>query len=1015
MSLPLKIKLFPLLLALFFGSRVVSQEGNTINNLKSSFENPPDSSKPGVYWYFMDGNISEKGMTEDLESMKKVGIGNVVFLEVNVGIPRGDVDFFSEEWQRLFVHAVKECERLGIQMTLGVGPGWTGSGGPWISPEISMQHLVSSTVNIKSSGKKTKIQLSIPTPKEPYFGLNTFTPDLKKKWNDFYEDIAVLAFPTPNNNKIISHIEEKALYYRAPYSSVKGTKPFLPSKKSYRQTPAQAAIPKTDIIDLSGFLEKDGVLNWSPPIGNWTIMRFGKRNNGAITRPAPKPGLGFESDKFDTVAIKYHLDKYVGTLLRKIEKLDLESSGGLTMLHMDSWEMGAQNWTSAFREEFMKRRGYDPKPFYPVYDGKIVESEEISERFLWDLRQTSQELIIENHAEFIKKYAHDHGLGLSIEPYDMNPTADLELGNVADVVMAEFWSKGYGFFNTSFAVIEASSVAHINGQNIVPSEAFTSGEAEGFKQYPGAMKNQGDWAFAAGLNKLVYHTFQHQSLDKKLKPGMTMGPYGVHWDRNQTWWPMVKGYHDYIARCQYLLQQGRSVADILYLTPEGAPHVFRPPLSALEGDTFLPDRKGYNFDGCAPSQLYMAEVVNKNIVFPSGAEYRILVLPFSYTMTPELLSKVNSLIKAGATVIGVPPERSPSLVDYPQADQKLQREVAKIWGTSEVPSKLTEKHIGKGKIIWGGEVDFPERDTILYPDYSSTAKILKGMDVPLDFESSGEIRYAHRTSSKWDIFFVSNRTKKDLNVNCSFRSTKGTPTLWNPINGNIRKLPEFDKTEVSTTIPIKFSAFESFFIVFSENDRSNTIGTSTSNFPLQQNLTTLGGPWNVSFKTEWGGPKNVIFEKLKDWSLSSNKGIKYYSGIAVYTKQFKLNENLSKTGNGKRIYLDLGEVKNLAKVKLNGRYVGIVWANNPLDITDFLKKETNKIEVEVANLWVNRLIGDQRFTDDEVKNGKWPEWLLKGEKRPSKRIAFVSYQHYKGNEPLIKSGLLGPVRIRIDQ
>ena len=241
------------------------------------------------------------------------------------------------------------------------------------------------------------------------------------------------------------------------------------------------------------------------------------------------------------------------------------------MLHMDSWEMGSQNWTPRLRQEFIKRRGYDPFPFYPVYAGHIVESREVSERFLWDLRLTSQELILDYHAGQVKKYSHRHGLGLSIEPYDMNPTADLELGAVADVPMCEFWSKDYGF-NTSFSCIEATSIAHVNGISLVPAEAFTAGENEGWKQYPGSMKAQGDWAFAAGINRFFFHTFQHQLPGDQWKPGITMGPYGVHWDRGQTWWPMAEGYHRYITRCQFILQQGRTVADILYLTPEGAPH-----------------------------------------------------------------------------------------------------------------------------------------------------------------------------------------------------------------------------------------------------------------------------------------------------------------------------------------------------------------------------------------------------------------------------------------------------------
>lgn len=246
------------------------------------------------------------------------------------------------------------------------------------------------------------------------------------------------------------------------------------------------------------------------------ILRLGSRNNGAVTRPAPLPGVGFESDKFDTTAIRRHLDHFTGKLLAKIGTPQKGSKGGLKMLHMDSWEMGTQKWSTDFRTAFQKRRGYDPLPYYPVYSGLVVGSLEKSERFLWDLRQTAQELVIENHARYLKSYGRKFNLRLSVEPYDMNPTADMQLGAVADVPMYEFWSQGYGF-NSSFSCIQAASIAHVAGQPVVAAEAFTANR-DAWKQYPGSMKNQGDWAFAAGINRLVYHTFQHQQFDRHVIP-----------------------------------------------------------------------------------------------------------------------------------------------------------------------------------------------------------------------------------------------------------------------------------------------------------------------------------------------------------------------------------------------------------------------------------------------------------------------------------------------------------------
>lgn len=1014
-------KIFTTLFISAFVGCLLQSCSPSVDNLEQGFLTPPDSVRPGVYWYFMDGNLSKEGMTKDLEAMKRVGIGHVVYLEVNVGVPRGGVDFLSEEWQDMFGHAVAECERLGIDITLGVGPGWTGSGGPWVEGAQSMRHLVSSSTEVSGKGQQT-ITLPKPNPKPHFFTADNFTPESKKRWEEYYEDVAVLAFPAgastfnttfePGNAYMhLTGIDEKALYYRKPYSSVAQVKNYLTFGKDSSNV---QVVDKGHIIDLTDRLNADGTLTWNVPDGKWTVMRFGTRNNGAVTRPAPLPGVGLEADKFDTTALNAHLDKFVTKLFNRVGFKKAQPQGGLQMLHMDSWEMGAQNWTTHFREEFTKRRGYDPQPFYPVYAGFIVQSREESERFLWDLRVTSQELIKEYHAGHIKSYGKRYGLGLSIEPYDMNPTADLELASVADMPMCEFWSVGYGY-NTSFSAMEGTSVAHLLGQPIVPAESFTA-YLDGWRQHPGSMKNQTDWALASGINRLMFHTFQHQPLNDRLRPGMTMGPYGVHWDRNQTWWPMADAYHRYISRCQLLLQQGRTVADILYLTPEGAPHVFRAPISALEGDlldtdnlfnfrneTPLPDRKGYNFDACPPSLFYDAQVKDGKVVFPSGVSYRLLVLPCFETMTPELLEKIWDLVNGGATVVGLPPQKSPSLVNYPVCDEKVRVLVQELWGGYEMPETVEIRSIGKGKVIWSKEL--LEQQDNLYPTYEYTADILAKMDVHEDFESTGEIRYAHRTMKGYEIYFVSNRKDSPVTVNCKFRMT-GHPELWNPMTGEIRPLAEYTVTGVHTTIPLLFDANEGYFIVFRDNTFQREIQTK-KNFPDSRRVASLTAPWSVSFDPAWGGPEQVTFEKLTDWTQHPDSGIRYYSGTAIYRQTFDRPAD-----NSKQQFLDLGKVKNLARVRLNGQDLGVVWtAPWRVEITKALKLKDNQLEIEVVNLWPNRLIGDEQLPDDGIRNGEWPEWLKDGGPRTSGRYTFTTYKHFTKESPLLESGLLGPVTI----
>ncbi|MDR2130416.1 MAG: glycosyl hydrolase [Odoribacteraceae bacterium] len=983
--------------------------GKDISSIEKGFKHPPSSARAGVYWYFMDGNFSKDAVTKDLVAMKEAGIGHVLFLEVNVGVPRGKVDFLSEEWLDLFAFMVHECERLDIGITLGVGPGWTGSGGPWVKGEESMQHLVYAPVNVSGAGKKT-LQLPKPGPVEPIFRRE---PAVQAEWERFYEDVAVLAFPA-NTSRIdtgyvvdggylrMREIEERALYYRKPYSSVSfGVKEYLSTYHSYAARPGDTPVAKAAVIDLTALLQPDGSLTWEVPAGEWTVMRFGSRNNGNATRPAPLPGLGLEADKFDTTALDHHLDYFVGRLFARSGFTKANPRGGLQMLHMDSWEMGSQNWTARFREEFTRRRGYDPLPFYPVYAGVMVQSREESERFLWDLRLTSQELVLENHAGHIKRYAKRHGMGLSIEPYDMTPTSDLELAVVADVPMCEFWSLDRGH-NTSFSTGEGASAAHLLGQSLVPAESFTGRDA--WQQHPASMKNQGEWAWASGINRFVYHTFAHQALPDSLRPGMTMGPYGVHWDRNQTWWYLSRAYHDYVARGQFMLQQGRTVADILYLTPEGAPHVFRAPGSALEGDhPMLPDRKGYNFDACPPSLLYRAAVKNGSVAFPGGASYRLLVLPCFETMTPALLKKIKELVREGATVVGLPPEKSPSLSNYPACDNEVQALARELWGDGKPPAALTARAFGKGTIFWGDELR-TEADR-LYPRYDLTATILAG-SVPPDFtSSSGKIRYTHRAANDVDIYFVSNRTGNVVTTECTFRVTGKQPELWHPVTGKIRALPEYTDAGGGTGIPLKFDVHEGYFIVFRDKARAPS---SARNFPEPENIATLDAPWTVAFDPKWGGPAVTLFDKLVDWSAHPDDGIKYYSGTAFYRQSFDMPDH----EKGGELYLDLGKVKNMARVRLNGKDLGTVWTTPwRVEITSAVKPKNNKLEIEVVNLWPNRLIGDEQLPYDGVEHGQWPRWLLEGKPRTSGRFTFAPVNHYRKDSQLLESGLIGPVTL----
>jgi hypothetical protein len=461
-----------------------------------------------------------------------------------------------------------------------------------------------------------------------------------------------------------------------------------------------------------------------------------------------------------------------------------------------------------------------------------------------------------------------------------------------------------------------------------------------------------------------------------------------------------------------MLREGVTVADVLYLTPDGAPHVFQPPLSALDGDGVLADKRGYSFDGCSPNILIeRAQVRDGRIAFPGGTAYSLLVLSGFDTMLPAVLRKIEELVNAGANIVGSPPLKSPSLMNYPRCDQELQKIARRLWGSLDVPTTLTERKYGKGRIYWGGR--FSRSENELYPGYEVTAELLATMGVLEDFSATGPVRYTHRRTKNHDIYFVANKSPYAIEVDCTFRDGSDQPELWIPVTGEKFSLSQYYYRENGrTTIPMRFEPYESFFVVFSHRDVEKPRNASReTNFPEPKPIAVVNGPWDVSFDTEWGGPKKIEFSELEDWTQRSERGIKYYSGLATYRKSFDLPDFHPSDGD---LYLDLGVVHHIARVRLNGKDLGVIWtAPWRMKITNVVRSKDNHLEIEVANLWTNRLLGDQQEPDVSVRTVRWSSGLLEGKEWPAGRYTFTTKRFGKMKLPLLKSGLLGPVTVQI--
>jgi hypothetical protein len=1107
------------------------------DDLQKRFTHPPETARPWVYWFWINGNLTREGITADLEAMHRAGIGGAFLMEIDSFVPAGPVRFFTPEWRAIFQHAMKEATRLGIDVAMNNDAGWMGSGGPWVKPEESMQMTVASETHARG-GRHFSALLARPKTNEGYF-----------------RDIAVLAFPTPaaevarilpaitvdgravnaerltdGNAATLEELPEHAparpwsveITYPRPFSarsltiapdrplsvlhgvieasedghtykpvrefdarwpiatvnfapvsarhfrvrlSLEGRAPAtlplgelafsggarvegLTGKAAYVTepdpgvpTPASAgAIARTRILDITQKMDAEGRLNWDAPAGDWTILRVGYTSTGKRNHPAPKEGIGLECDKLSTAAIDSHFSAFLGQLLADERAVGAHA---LRYAHIDSWESGSQNWTARFREEFRARRGYDMTPYLPVMFGRIVDSSSASERFLWDVRRTVADLITDNYARRFAELSHKNGLQFSLEGYGAGPLDDLAYGATADLPMAEFWNA----IEPGWGVKLAASGAHVAGRPVLAAEAFTSRAPAGrWMNHPYRLKPLGDQALTLGVNQIVFHRFIAQPWLNR-PPGMSMGPYGVEIDRTATWWEQSKPYLTYLARCQEMLRQGRFVADILYLDSERVGRDFQAPSPLTPAPP-----AGYDYDVVPAGILEKASVKDGRILLPAGMSYRVLVLPQGRGLRLAQMRKIRDLVAAGATVLGAPPVASPSLAEAGAGDAEIQRIAADLWKDCDGGERIETRH-GMGRVIWGKPLATVLADQGAPPDFSS-----------LGAEAGRQIRSIHRRVDNRDLYFLASAESAAVTALCTFRVTGKRPQLWWPDSGRVEPVAIYDQQPGVTRIPIHLDPYGSVFVVF-EDAPADPVVSLTRNRVELSGLTAIAvgdlggkladfrlsadnhletsvagafeartaagqrfkalvdeippsveiaGPWELSFPDGWGAPPHVTLPQLISWPAHADNGVKYFSGTATYRRSVTIPSAL--LGEGRTLYLDLGQVAVIAEVKLNGQNLGILWKPPfRVEISSAARAGDNDLEVRVTNLWPNRLIGDEQLPADMDWEGprllKWPQWLLDGRPSPTGRLTTITRRHWYKDDPLADSGLLGPVRL----
>jgi hypothetical protein len=843
-------------------------------------------------------------------------------------------------------------------------------GGSPAGPEVQASdngHKFRKIVTIPSDGAPENT-IAFPEVKARFFRVSFTTPPPAP-----HAGLGDIDFPMPPEPKEyqiaelvihsgarVNRFEEKAAFATLPDLYAFATPPVPPAD----------AVRKTDVLDLTSKMQSDGTLrDWTPAPGRWMVLRMGYSLTGVTNHPASPEGTGLEVDKLNADDVKTYMNTYLDSYKNTVG--ELMGQRGLRYVVNDSWEAGTENWTDNLIPEFVKRRGYDPHPWLPVLTGQVVESSEASDRFLWDFRRTLADLLTEYHYDQLEAILKERGLGHYGESHEEGRAFigdGMEVKRSNDVPMSAMWTQKPGvnkeLYGYDADIRESASVAHLYGQNLVAAESLTAASGA-WAWSPATLKPTADKELAMGLNRFVIHTSVHQPLIDKT-PGIGLGPFGQWFTRNETWAEPAKAWITYLARNSFMLQQGRFAADIVYFYGEDSN------LTSIFAHQAPEVPAGYNFDYInADALVHVLSIDNGQLATPSGMRYRVLALDSrSRQMSLPVLRKIRDLVKAGAVVAGPKPAATPSLSD----DENEFHTIADaLWGSGAGAGEHT---YGQGKV---------------YGD-RKLSEVLEALHVPADFDyvkpqPTTEMLYVHRKLPDADLYFVDNRTDRYQDLGATFRIAGKEAELWHADTGKIEPA-SYRIANGRTTVPLHLEPWGTIFVVFR---RATQAPTRVLPKIVETSVASVDGPWDITFQADRGAPAKITLAKLSSWSDHPDAGVKYFSGSGTYTKTVQAPDAWFKSGD--RLWLDLGDVQNLAEVSVNGKSLGIVWKTPfRVDATAALKPGANSLEIKVTDLWVNRMIGDRQ---------------------PSapKQYTFTSPVFYKADSPLLPAGLLGPVQI----
>lgn len=770
-----------------------------------------------------------------------------------------------------------------------------------------------------------------------------------------------------------------------------------------------------DVLDLTDRVDAQGRLRWDAPPGRWAVMRFVCANTGERLKVPSPNSDGLATDHLSREATRAFLAPLIERLRSELGPL---RETALRHLYLASYEVRGLVWTPDFLEQFRRYRGYDMKPFLPVLSGAVVADDDTTQRFIYDYRKTLGDLLVDAYYRAAVEAAREAGMGVESEaggpgpPIHQVPVDALKALGAVDEVRGEFWPRRPDAHRL-WVVKETACAAHIYGKRRVHMEAFTS--THHWQDGPFDLKPSADRAFCEGANHMVWHTCAHQPPEAG-RPGWVYGA-GTHLNVNLAWWPKARPFLDYLARCSFLLQQGRFVADVCrYYGDQG--YNFVPPKHVDPSLGF-----GYDYDVVNLEVLLdRMEVRDGRLALPGGPSYALLTLPDRPDIDLDALEKIERLVRDGATVVGPKPERSSGLADRRRRDERVREIADRLWGPVDGKAVL-ERAWGRGRIVWGRPLSDLLRERGLPPDLWIADPAIRG-----------HVDFVHRSGAGAEIYFLRNASPRALDLEAVFRAAPGAPQRWDAATGAVAPLPVIRRTPEGAAVPLRLDPFGSAFVVFLPGAPAPTL--TESGRPVgpdsallerwdgrEARLTVfrpgryrvadadgrsaeiavdalpepaeLGGPWELRFPADHGAPPSVALDRLISWTDHPEPGVRYFSGIAEYRRTFDVPAGWK--APGRRVVLDLGDLWSVGEVFLNGRALGILWKPPyAVDVTDALAAGPNELRVEVANTWSNRLAGDALLPEKE--------------RRTRTNIVHSGHKPWK-ETPLLRSGLFGPVRL----